>query len=145
MQCAVGDSVIAGQDFVVVTGGFGRKLIEADRKGKITEIKEDGSACIKFLKKEHSDDVQINDRDNTLDEDGEEIWEDEDGWEGGVWVMKEQMHNLHPLPRDMDTVLQKLVKMARLLRVEVLVVVLYTGPMFQVLHPCDGARETESR
>ena len=49
---------------------------------------------------------------------------------GVRWVPKEKLVYLHPLPNDADTHIQRTVKQARLRRVEVKAVILYTGPLF---------------
>ena len=52
---------------------------------------------------------------------------------GGVgvrWVSRDQFSFLHPLPSMNDTPMQRTVKKARLRRVEVKAIILYTGPCF---------------
>ena len=44
-----------------------------------------------------------------------------------LWVPKDQFYRLFPLPNARDTPIQRLVKLARLRRCDVLALVLYTG------------------
>jgi hypothetical protein len=68
------------------------------------------------------------------EEEEKEEEEEEEGWRRRTrWVPADQFYCLFPRPSARDTPIQRLVKLGRLRRCDVVALILYTGPMY-VLH-----------
>jgi hypothetical protein len=102
LKWGVGDEVMVGEAFTVAEkdpwGDEKKKELAKDTEGTVLEFNAEGAAKIAFREIPH-----------------------------GLWVPKDQFYRLFPLPNARDTPIQRLVKLARLRRCDVLALVLYTG------------------
>jgi hypothetical protein len=87
-----------GEAFAVKDWYGEKKELAKDTEGTVLEFNAEGAAKIAFREIPH-----------------------------GLWVPKDQFYRLFPLPNARDTPIQRLVKLARLRRCDVLALVLYTG------------------
>ena len=117
LAVALGDTVLVGEDLKADK----EEEVEEGSSEESDEEEGDGEGWVK--KGAKGSVVEIN------EETGEIAVEFQ---EGKRWVKKADVNKLHPQPREQDTPVQRLVKQARLTRVEVLVLILYTGPMFVI-------------
>ena len=98
LKWGVGDEVVVGEAFAVKIRRGKKKELAKDTEGTVLEFNAEGAAKIAF--REIPDDL---------------------------WVPKDQFYRLFPLPNARDTPIQRLVKLARLRRCDLLALVLYTG------------------
>jgi hypothetical protein len=98
LKWGVGDQVVVGEAFAV-KNRRGKNELATDTEGTVLEFNAEGAAKIAFR---------------------EPVSEES-------WVPKDQFYRLFPLPNARDTPIQRLVKLARLRRCDVLALVLYTG------------------
>jgi hypothetical protein len=123
LKWGVGDEVMVGEAFTVAEkdpwGDEKKKELAKDTEGTVLEFNAEGAAKIAFR-------VRV-----STEEEEKRTGEEEAGWRRRTrWVPKDQFCRLFPLPNARDTPIQRLVKLARLRRCDVLALVLYTGPMF---------------
>ena len=116
----MGDEIVVGEAFTVtfeVEDQYGnkkekKKELAKDTEGTVLEFNAEGAAKIAFREIPHG------------------LWVPIFAFREiphGLWVPKDQFYRLFPLPNARDTPIQRLVKLARLRRCDVLALVLYTG------------------
>ena len=100
LKWGVGDEVAVGEALTVTFEGQDhKKELAKDTEGKVLEFNAKGAAKIAFREPVSAE------------------------W----WVSPDQIYRLYPRPRARDTPIQRMVKLGRLRRCEVIALILYTG------------------